>query len=43
MIKRFGAWWFPLVLAHTPGGVSSRLDVISQHETADTSLDPFDS
>ena len=42
MIKRFGGWWFPLVLALALGGVSFWLDRISQLETADTPLDPHE-
>ncbi|MBH5328133.1 LPS export ABC transporter periplasmic protein LptC [Eikenella sp. S3360] len=40
MIKRFGGWWFPLVLALALGGVSFWLDRISQLETEETPLDP---
>ena len=42
MIKRFGGWWFPLVLALALGGVSFWLDRISQLETADTPLNPHE-
>ena len=42
MIKRFGGWWFPLVLALALGGVSFWLDRISQLETEETPLDPHE-